>query len=141
MYDYASAFTIIYKRKSIFLLHREFDHILNMQRYVTHNFHGQKMDVGFNLALFIFHPQLFRRFSEKETNIRQVSRLCKKSLFQNKIRKTFVSGVIPFKSKLLVPLTAISMLVEVAYQPQFPCSRSSQKKNRLSEWRVDCMAS
>ena len=66
MYDYASAFTIIYKRKSIFLLHREFDHILNMQKYVTHNFHGQKMDVGFNLALFIFHPQLLRRFSEKE---------------------------------------------------------------------------
>ena len=41
-----------------------------MQKYFTHNFvstfHGQKMDVGFNLALFIFRPQLFMRFSEKE---------------------------------------------------------------------------
>ena len=41
-----------------------------MQKYVTPNFvssfHGQKMDVGFNLALFIFRPQLLRRFSEKE---------------------------------------------------------------------------
>ena len=51
-------------------MHREFDHILTMQKYVTHNFvssfHGQKMDVGFNLALFIFRSQLLRRFSEKE---------------------------------------------------------------------------
>ena len=40
-----------------------------MQKYVTHNFvssfHGQKMDAGFNMALFIFHPQR-RRYSEKE---------------------------------------------------------------------------
>ena len=58
------------KEKPYLLLHREFDHVLNMQKYVTHNFvpsfHGQKMDVGFKLALFIFHPQLLRRFSEKE---------------------------------------------------------------------------
>ena len=61
---------MIYKRKAYLLLHREFDHILTMQKYVTHNFvssfNGQKMDVGFNLPLFIFRPQLFRRFSEKE---------------------------------------------------------------------------
>ena len=41
-----------------------------MQKYVMHNFvssyHGQKMGVGFNLALFIFRPQLLRCFSEKE---------------------------------------------------------------------------
>ena len=35
-----------------------------------HNFlssyHEQKMDVGLNLALYIFRPQLLKRFSEKE---------------------------------------------------------------------------
>ena len=30
------------------------------------SFHGQKMDVGFNLALFIFRPQLMRNFSKEE---------------------------------------------------------------------------
>ena len=66
--------TVIYyslqKEKPYLLLHREFDHILNKQKYFTHNFvstfHGQKMDMGFNLTLFIFCPQLLRCFSEKE---------------------------------------------------------------------------
>ena len=65
-----SIYCNLQKKKPYLLLHREFDHILHMQKYVTHNFvssfHGQKIDVGFNLALFIFRSQLLRRFSEKE---------------------------------------------------------------------------
>ena len=70
---YCLTMIIIYydlqKEKTYVLLHREFEHILNMQKYITHfvsTFHGLKMDVGFNLALFIFRPQLLRRFSERE---------------------------------------------------------------------------
>ena len=58
------------KKKPYLLFHRDFDHILNMQKCVTHNFvstfHGHKMDVRFNLALFIFRCQRLRRFSEKK---------------------------------------------------------------------------
>ena len=76
---YCLTMIIIYydlqKEKTYVLLHREFDHILNMQKYVTHfvsTFHGLKIDVGFNLALFIFRHQLLRCFSEREKQ-RQVS--------------------------------------------------------------------
>ena len=45
--------------------------MLNVQKYATHNFlsinfHGQRMNVGLNLALFIFLPQLLTRFGEKD---------------------------------------------------------------------------
>ena len=64
--DKSSVYTFIYN----FYYDYYFDHILNMQKYVMHNFvssyHGQKMGVGFNLALFIFRPQLLRHFSDKE---------------------------------------------------------------------------
>ena len=67
-----SIYYILQKEKLYLLLHREFDHILNMQKYIIilfqlfNTFHSHKMDVGFNLVLFIFCPQLLRRFSEKE---------------------------------------------------------------------------
>ena len=70
MCDYGQ-FVIIYKRKAVFLLLREFDHILNIQKYVSRNFvsifYNKKIDIeGFNLALFIFCLQLLRHFSEKK---------------------------------------------------------------------------
>ena len=48
--------------------------MLNVQKYATHNFlsinfHGQRMNVGLNLALFIFLPQLLTRFGALLTGI------------------------------------------------------------------------
>ena len=40
-----STFTVIYKRKPVFLLNREFDHILNILKYVT-SCHGRKWTWG-----------------------------------------------------------------------------------------------
>ena len=45
MCDYLSAFTVIYKRKPVFLLNREFGDMLNILKYVT-SCHGRKWTWG-----------------------------------------------------------------------------------------------
>ena len=80
-----------------------------------------------NPCFFYINPQLFYSPYLKS--------VCGRNIIHAREREFSSHGIF----RLLASLTD-GILVEAAHQSQFPCPKVS-RKNRLSEWRVNCIAS